>query len=204
MADPHGATDQIIVLGENGVVRAGPTITLAAMDASWARTVCVFSAVAVGCIAVGVTGAVIGVPGNYGLETADAIAALDSRPVAWTAGWVSYAIVLLLLSLARARTIARRKPWIRGTLARGSIWLWGGIGAPWFYAYMAWDLQLYDLDLPGTDSLDVPFTLTVALWWWLGSLACLVVGALWSGWIASHPEPLSLERAADSTGLSAA
>lgn len=153
-------------------------------------TTLVFTAVTAVCIVVGSLGVIIGIPGNYGLTTAEALAVLDGRPMGWTAVWVGYALAVYVGALARARHIARRKPGMRGTRVRGSIWLWGAIGGPWIGAWLAWDLQLYDFSVAGVEPIATDFAFVVATWWWMGSLACLVVAAAWSVWIMSRPEPL--------------
>lgn len=157
------------------------------------RCVAVFGAVTAGCVAIGSVGAVLGIPANYGLTSAEVIALLDDRPVGWTVAWVCYALILLVAAPVRDRHIAQRKPWIGGTLVRGSIWLWGGIGAPWLYVWGAWDLQLDDLIQPVDGSLEGSRELYVAMWWWLGSLACLLIGLAWSGWLATRPDPVTPE-----------
>lgn len=145
-----------------------------------AGTAIALGGVGVVSIAVGTFGAVVGVPANYGMTTAQALSVLDHRPVLYTTLWVVWAVAMTLAAIWRARWLARHEPGVRDTAVRGSIWLWGAIGAPWIYPWIAWDLQLFDYfnesPPPGTSSP----ALTIGLWWWLGAGLALLVGVVWS------------------------
>lgn len=166
--------------------------TLAIMRARWTRIVVAFISVAFSCIAVGTAGGLVGIPAIYGVTTAHALSVLDKRPLAWTAGWMAYSVVVLALAIVRARRISPPRPPARWVALRGSVWLWGAIGAPWIYVRMAWDLQLDGLYVPAVQSI----TLSAALWWWwwLSTVVSLLIGLAWSAWVASRPEPTIIDQ----------
>lgn len=164
--------------------------TLAIMRARWTRTVVAFIPVALSCIAVGTACGAVGIPAIYGVTTAQALSVLDERPLAWTSGWVAYSVVVLALAIVRARRISPPRPPALGVALRGSVWLWGAIGAPWIYVWMAWDLQLDGFYVLAVQST----TLSAALWWWwLSTVLSLLIGLAWSAWLASRPEPTIID-----------
>lgn len=161
------------------------------MRARWTRTVVAFISVALVCLAVGTVGGVVGAPASFGLTTAQALSVLDARPLAWTSAWVVYSVVALALAVVRARRISPLGPAARGVALRGSVWLWGAIGAPWLYVWMAWELQLDGFYVPAVQST----TLFAALWWWwLSAVVSLLIGLAWSAWVASRPEPTIVDQ----------
>ena len=80
----------------------------------------------------------------------------------------------------RAWWLFHNGPAYRYTAVRGSLWLWGAIGGPWFFfVAAAWQLQLEDL--LGEDAATGGSVLgAAASFWWFGALVCLVVAPMWS------------------------
>jgi hypothetical protein len=153
--------------------------------------VCVIS------IALGVLGAAIGIPANYGMTTAQALAVLDYRPVFFTTVWAVWAVAVTFAALWRARWLARNEPGVRLTAVRGSIWLWGAIGAPWAYPWMAWDVQLFDFFNENPPLGSSSPAGTIVMWWWLGAGLALVVAVVWSAARPIANAAIPIERAVD-------
>jgi len=158
------------------------------MMSGQARTTFCFSAIASCCILIGGVGAIVGAPAFHGLTTSEALPIIGSRAPIATGLWVAYTLVVLLLSILRARFLARRKPWVHGTLVRGSMWIWAAVGLPWFAVYIAWDLPLFENI--GSDLHDHgSFAGSLAIVWWAGSALSAVVAAGWSVWLESRRRP---------------
>jgi hypothetical protein len=155
-------------------------------------TIFAFCCLGVVFVGLGTLGAVVGVPANYGVTPSQALEVLDDRPVQWTAGWIAWSASMTLIAVLRAWWLARRKPWVRYTAVRGLIWLWGAIGATWFYPWAAWDLQVYDVLQDSSPVDGVPLVLSVAIWWWLGSGIALLIGLVWSLAIAFRDMPTAV------------
>ncbi|WP_022880313.1 hypothetical protein [Microbacterium sp. B19] len=154
------------------------------MGRAVARTTITFCCVGAVSIAVGVYGAVYGTPASYGMTTAQALAVLGDTPVVWTSLWVAWAVEITIVAVWRARWLARQEPRVRFTAVRGSIWLWGAIGATWIYPWVSWDIPLYSFFDENPPDVTGSIAPAVGPFWWFGALLALPVGVIWSSTIA--------------------
>jgi len=146
-------------------------------------------------IAIGVVGTVQGVPAGHGLSSAEALALLDDRPVLWTVGWAVWSVVWTALAIYRALWVTRHRPQVRFTAIRGSLWLWGAVGAPWFYPWIAWDFQIFDYYNESPPVGAPSPALSIAMYWWFGAGLALVAGVVWSTAISIRPNRETADQA---------
>lgn len=131
--------------------------------------------------------AIFGGPASYGLTLHDAVTELGSRPV-WVIGiWTVYsvAVLLLVLLLRRRNGDASRRPWL--SLLDASLWTCGAIGAPWFVVVNAAWGPLFDEHYGAHHEGITRVVSEVATYWWLSSVACLVLAVIVGVFVRKRP-----------------